>query len=148
MAAKISFAFLVSRGHAPQRMVHCRRSHRMGASFEEAEDAFREVAHNPEGRRSLAPIPPKPGSVPTPEYKPSRAPELAFADARDEVKMLEVAIEVLGGDNVHTKGLQAALRSARARTKALLVSEWKHGSCLSNGPRNGFNELKRLSTTL
>ena len=58
--------------------------------------------------------PPKRNSVPLPEHKPSRAPESAFADAVDEVKRLEAAIEVLGGDNVHTKGLQAALRVTRA----------------------------------
>ena len=46
-----------------------------------------------------------------PEYKPSRAPEVAFA------------IEVLGGDNVHTKSLQAALRSARTKTRVLPMSE-------------------------
>ena len=67
-------------------------------------------------------IPPK-ASVSIPEYKPSRAPEVAFADVVDEVKRLEAAIEVLGGDNVHAKGLQAAFRSARPKTKVLPVSE-------------------------
>ena len=32
-------------------------------------------------------------------------------------------MDVLGGDNVHTKGLRAALRVARAKTRVVPVSE-------------------------
>ena len=39
------------------------------------------------------------------------------------MKRLEAAIEVLGGDNVHIKGLQAALRIARAKNRVVPVSE-------------------------
>ena len=87
--------------------------------------------------------PPK-SSVSIPEYNPSRAPEVVFAV--DEVKRLEVAIQVLGGDNVHAKGLQAALRSARAKSKVLPVSELMAACTTFVGPRNGFSELQRPST--
>ena len=109
VSAKISFAFLVSQGRAPQRMVRCRRSLRVGASFEggprppsEKWPTVQKAVGRWRQEKPSKSSPPKPRSVPPPEYKPSRAPELAVADAVDEVKRLEAAIEVLGGDNVHT----------------------------------------------
>ena len=60
---------------------------------EEKKREFWAVRRRGEGGRW---IPPKPGSVPPSECKPSRAPEVAFADdVVDEVKRLEAAIEVL-----------------------------------------------------
>ena len=61
--------------------------------------------------------------TPIPAFKPNRAPEVVVADAVADVQRLEAAIAVLGGDNVHAKGLQEALRVARSKTKVLPISE-------------------------
>ena len=147
--------FLVSRGHASQRMVRCRRAHRVGAGFEGARPPAEKwpTVQRGVGRwrqeKSSKSSPPKPNGVPLSEHKPSRAPELAsFADAVDEVKRLEAAIEVLGGDNVHTKGLQHCVSLKPKPEWCRCQSEWKHASCFSNEPTNGFSEPWRLSTKL
>ena len=88
--------------------------------------------------------PPKPGSVPTAEYKPSRAPEVAVADAVAEVKRLEAAIEVLGGDTCMQKVSRKHCGAHEPGPECFQSqSEWQHGRRSSNGPRNGSSELKR-----
>ena len=61
-------------------------------------------------------------SVPQ-EFKPSRTPEVAVSEAVGEVKKLEAAIAALGENSVHAKGLQEALRIARARSTLPPVAE-------------------------
>ena len=119
LSAKISFAFSVSRGH------------------EKAVGRWRKETPS---KSTL----PKRGSVPTAEFKPSRAPEVAVADAVAEVKRLEAAIEVLGGDTCMQKVSRMHCAVHEPGPECFQSqSEWQPARCSSNGPRNGSSELKR-----
>ena len=116
LSAKISFAFSVSRDMRKPSVVGARR-------------------------RRRSPLCP---SVEVFPRQPSRAPEVAVADAVAEVKRLEAAIEVLGGDTCMQKvsRMHCAVHDPGPECFQS-QSEWQPARCSSNGPRNGSSELKR-----
>ena len=91
-------------------------------------------AHPPPGK-------PKPHSPHVPVRQPSRLPEQVAAGAAEEVHKLEVAVQVLGGENnVHAKPLVEALKAARAKSRVPPVSE-RLTSC-----RNFFERARKRVT--
>ena len=66
------------------------------------------------------------------------------ADAVADVQRLEAAIAVLGGDNVHAKGLQEALASRKIQNQSAsnLRASGKRARQSSKGPRNGSSERR------
>ena len=92
-------------------------------------------------RRRRSPLCP---SVEVFPRQPSRAPEVAVADAVAEVKRLEAAIEVLGGDTCMQKVSRMHCAVHEPGPECFQSqSEWQPARCSSNGPRNGSSELKR-----
>ena len=82
--------------------------------------------------------PPKSGSVSTAEHKPSRAPEVAVADAVAEVKRLEAAIEVLGGDKCMQKVSRKHCTVHEPGPECFQSqSEWQHASRRRTGQETG-----------